>query len=382
MPSNLSVSTPPLIKREHYDYVIVGAGLFGAVFAYFAKQQGKHCLVIERRNHLAGNIYTQKIEGIDVHQYGAHIFHTSNKAVWDFVNQFVTFNRFTNSPVACYQDKLYNLPFNMNTFYQMWGVKTPQEAKDKIAEQQAKAKTSVENLEDQAIKMVGQDIYEKLIKGYTEKQWGRSCTELPASVIRRLPLRFTYDNNYFSDLYQGIPVEGYTRLVEQLLEGVEVLLNVDFLQEKSFWLEKADKVIFTGPIDEYFDYALGTLDYRHVYFKTELLPVDNFQGNAVVNYTEKDIPYTRVIEHKHFNFGTQEKTVISYEYSCEWKKGMEPYYPVGDFKNLKLYEAYVELAKKEQQVFFGGRLGTYRYYDMDKVIETAFELAQAEGLKA
>lgn len=370
------------LQQKHYDYVIVGAGLFGAVFAHFAQAQGKKCLVLDRRPHIAGNIYTEKVEGIDVHTYGAHIFHTSNKEVWDFVNQFVTFNRFTNSPVANYKGELYNLPFNMNTFYQMWGVKTPAEAKAKIAEQQqAEAREEVRNLEEQALKMVGKDIYEKLIKGYTEKQWGRACTEIPASVIRRLPLRFTYDNNYFSDLYQGIPQESYTTLVERLLEGVEVMLGVDFLTEKDSWLSLADKVIFTGPIDEYFGYTLGTLEYRHVYFETKVLDEKNFQGNAVINYTEKEVPYTRVIEHKHFNFGTQEKTVVSYEYSCEWEKGMEPYYPVGDEKNLKLYEAYVNLAKEESKVIFGGRLGTYRYYDMDKVIEQAFQIVRVEGLK-
>lgn len=369
-------------KTSAYDYIIVGAGLFGAVFAYFAKQQGKKCLVLDRRNHLAGNIYTEKVEGIDVHTYGAHIFHTSNQEVWHFVNQFVTFNRFTNSPVANHQGKLYNLPFNMNTFYQMWGVKTPKEAQEKIASQQkAEAKKEINNLEEQALQMVGRDIYEKLIKGYTEKQWGRACTEIPASVIRRLPLRFTYDNNYFSDKYQGIPEEGYTQLIEKLLEGVEVQLGVDFLVEKEKWKSLAQKIIFTGPIDEYFAYTLGTLEYRHVYFDTHILDEENFQGNAVINYTEKEIPYTRVIEHKHFTFGNQKKTVVSYEYSKEWERGMEPYYPVGDEKNLALYQAYTQLAEKESSVLFGGRLGTYRYYDMDKVIEQAFLLAEKEQLK-
>ena len=357
-------------NMKHYDYLIVGAGLFGAVFAWKAKQAGKTCLVIDVRPHIAGNIYTEKVEGIDVHRYGAHIFHTNNEEVWKFVNQFGEFNNFVNSPVANYKGKLYNLPFNMNTFYEMWGVKTPAEAEAKIQEQrEAAGIKEPKNLEEQAISLVGQDIYEKLIKGYTEKQWGRDCKELPASIIRRLPVRFRFDNNYFNAKYQGIPVDGYTRLVERMLDGIEVRLNVDYFVHKAELDGLADKIVFTGAIDRYFDYCFGALEYRRVRFETEVLDTVNYQGVAVVNYTEREVPYTRVIEHKHFVFGTQPKTVISREYSTEWKPGGEPYYPINDVKNQQLLLMYQKKAKECPDIIFGGRLGSYKYYDMDKVID-------------
>lgn len=358
-----------------YDYLIVGAGLFGAVFAHEAKKRGKNCLVIDRRLHIGGNIYTETIEGIHVHKYGAHIFHTSKKEIWDYVNQFAEFNNYVNSPVAVYKDELYNLPFNMNTFSKMWNIRTPEEAKAIIAKQIASLDIKEPaNLEEQALSLVGKDVYEKLVKGYTEKQWGRDCKELPAFIIRRLPLRFTYDNNYFNDRYQGIPVDGYTAIVEKLLEGIPVRTGVDYLKERKQYEALADRIIYTGMIDEYYEYRLGALEYRSVRFETELLDCDNYQGNAVVNYTDREIPYTRIIEHKHFEFGKQEKTVISREYSSEWKVGDEPYYPVNDRKNSELYAKYQELASAEGKVIFGGRLGAYRYYDMDQVIQAALEL--------
>ena len=364
---------------KKYDYLIVGAGLYGAVFAHEATKKGKHCLVIDKRNHIAGNIYTYECEGINVHQYGAHIFHTNNRQVWEYVNQFAEFNRYTNSPVANYKGEIYNMPFNMNTFNKMWGVITPAQAKAKIEQQKAEAGiTEPENLEEQAISLVGTDIYEKLIKGYTGKQWGRPCTELPAFIIKRLPVRFTYDNNYFNALYQGIPNGGYTKMVANILGDVEVRLGVDYLENKTELEKLAEKIVYTGPVDAYFDYQLGALQYRSVRFETEVLDTDNYQGNAVVNYTDSETPYTRIIEHKHFEFGTQEKTVISREYSTEWKPGDEPYYPVNDDKNSTLYSQYKELADKEKNVIFGGRLGEYRYYDMDKVIEAALETADKE----
>lgn len=362
-----------------FDYLIVGAGLFGAVFAHEAKKHGKRCLVVEKRNHIAGNIYTEDIEGIQVHQYGAHIFHTSNEEVWRYVNQFARFNHFVNSPIANYKGKLYNLPFNMNTFYQMWGVKTPTEAAQKI-EEQRKAAGIVEpqNLEEQAISLVGEDIYRILIKGYTEKQWGRGCRDLPASIIRRLPVRFTFDNNYFKDRYQGIPEEGYTAMVSKMLEGIEVRLNTDFLENKEELEAMADKVVFTGPIDAYFNYTYGPLNYRSVRFETEILPISNYQGVAVVNYNEREVPFTRIIEHKHFAFGAQEKTVISREYPSEWQLGVEPYYPVNDATNSALYERYKALAEMNDKVHFAGRLGQYKYFDMDKVIAEALAYAHTE----
>jgi len=364
---------------KEYDYLIVGAGLYGAVFACEARKAGRKCLVIDKRDHIAGNIYTYECEGINVHQYGAHIFHTNNKQVWEYVNQFAEFNRYTNSPVANYKGEIYNLPFNMNTFNRMWGVITPDEAKAKIEQQRAEAGiTEPKNLEEQAISLVGTDIYEKLVKGYTGKQWGRPCTELPAFIINRLPVRFTYDNNYFNALYQGIPIGGYTQMVANMLGDVEVRLETDYFNNKAEFDSMADKVVYTGPVDAYFDYRLGALQYRSVRFETEVLDTDNFQGNAVVNYTDSETPYTRIIEHKHFEFGTQEKTVISREYSAEWQPGDEPYYPVNDDKNSALYAQYKELADKEEKVIFGGRLGEYRYYDMDKVIEAALETAAKE----
>ena len=362
-----------------YDYLIVGAGLFGAVFAHEAGKKGKKCLVVDRRNHIGGNIYTEEIEGIQVHRYGAHIFHTSNKEVWEYVNRFAEFNHYINSPIAVYKDELYNLPFNMNTFSKMWNIKTPAEAKEIIDRQIADLGiTEPANLEEQALSLVGRDVYEKLIKGYTEKQWGRKCTELPAFIIRRLPLRFTYDNNYFNDRYQGIPIGGYTAIIKKLLEQADVKLGTDYLKERETYKDMADRIVFTGMIDEYFDYILGALEYRSVRFETEVLDCPNYQGNAVVNYTEREVPYTRIIEHKHFEFGTSDKTVISREYSSEWKVGDEPYYPVNDERNSSLYEKYKELAEKEKRVVFGGRLGAYKYYDMDKVILAAFELAEKE----
>lgn len=362
-----------------YDYVIVGAGLYGAIWAYEAKKAGKTCFVLERRPQVGGNIYTKEIEGIQVHQYGAHIFHTSNKEVWDYIQQFAVFNRYTNSPVAYYKGEMYNMPFNMNTFHKIWGVITPQEAKAKIEEQVARyGIDEPENLEEQAISLVGKDIYEILVKGYTEKQWGRRSTELPPEIIKRLPVRFTYDNNYFNDLYQGIPVGGYTQIIEKMLEGVEVRLNVDYLEDKESLRALGEKVVYTGPVDAYFDYQYGELTYRSVRFETEVLDIENYQGNAVVNYTEYEVPYTRIIEHKHFEFGTQAKTVISREYPVTWKRGDEPYYPVNDEKNNALYQKYRELAEKEENVIFGGRLGTYRYMDMHHVVEAALKAVQEE----
>ena len=363
-----------------YDYLIVGAGLFGAVFAHEMTEKGKKCLVIDRRNHIAGNAYTEKIEGINVHKYGAHIFHTSNERVWAYVNRFARFNNYINAPVAVYKDELYNLPFNMNTFSKMWGVKTPAEAKAIIARQvEAERIGEPKNLEEQALKLVGRDIYEKLIKGYTEKQWGRDCTELPAFIIRRLPLRFIYDNNYFNDRYQGIPEGGYTAMVEKLLDGVEVRLNTDYFEFIRENPEIAETTLYTGMIDEFFGYKLGVLEYRSVRFETEVLDTDNYQGNAVVNYTERAVPYTRVIEHKHFEFGQQEKTVISREYSSEWTQGGDPYYPVNNARNTELYARYKALADETPSVIFGGRLGEYKYYDMDKVILSALELVEKIG---
>lgn len=360
-----------------YDYLVVGAGLFGATFAYQAKQMGKTCLVIDKRDHIAGNVYTKEIEGIAVHVYGAHIFHTNSKKVWDFVTRFAEFNRFTNSPIANFKGEIYSLPFNMYTFNKMWGVITPEEAKAKIEKQVREAGvTEPKNLEEQAIRLVGTDIYEKLIKGYTEKQWGRKCVDLPAFIIKRLPVRFTYDNNYFNALYQGIPMGGYTKLVENMLDGIEVRLGVDYLADKEGLDQLAKKVIYTGPIDAYFDYKLGTLEYRSVRFETEVLDMPNFQGNAAVNYTDEETPFTRIIEHKWFEFGTQEKTVISREYSSEWSQGDDPYYPVNDEKNSALYKEYKELADQDEKVLFGGRLGEYRYYDMDAVIDSALKFSE------
>ena len=365
--------------KEHYDYLIVGAGLYGAVFAQKAMEAGKTCLVIEKRDHIAGNIYTEAVEGIQVHRYGAHIFHTNNDEVWNYVNRFATFNRYTNSPVANYKGEIYNMPFNMNTFNKMWGVITPAEAQAEIERQRAAHYVAKpKNLEEQAINLVGTDIYEKLVKHYTEKQWGRPCTELPAFIIKRLPVRFIYDNNYFNALYQGIPVGGYTAMVEKVLEGAEVRLGVDYLADKAAWDAVADKVVYTGPIDAYFGYKLGALAYRSVRFETETLDMENYQGNAVVNYTDADTPYTRIIEHKHFEFGAQPKTVISREYSAEWKVGDEPYYPVNDEANGALYQQYKALAEGEEKVLFGGRLGEYKYYDMDRVIEAALAAWKAQ----
>lgn len=362
---------------EKYDYLIVGAGLYGAVMAHELGKKGKRCLVIDRRGHIGGNVYCENVEGINVHKYGAHIFHTSNKKVWEYVNQFAEFNNYINSPVAIYKEELYNLPFNMNTFSKMWGIKTPKEAREEIARQVAETGiTEPKNLEEQGLSLVGRDVFEKLVKGYTEKQWGRDCKDLPAFIIKRLPVRFTYDNNYFNDRYQGIPVGGYTKVVEKMLEGTEVLLNADFFEFRKKNPAIAEKIIFTGMIDEYFDYKLGALEYRSVRFETEVLDCDNYQGNAVVNYTEREVPYTRIIEHKHFEFGQQEKTVISREYSSEWTVGMEPYYPVNNEQNNQLFERYKELAAKEENVIFGGRLGDYKYYDMDKVIEAALNAVE------
>ena len=360
-----------------YDYLIVGAGLFGAVFAYEATKKGKKCLVIDKRDHIAGNIYTKETENINVHQYGAHIFHTSDRKIWDYVNSFADFNNYINSPVAVYKDELYNLPFNMNTFSKMWNIKTPSEAKAIIEKQIEELNiTEPQNLEEQALSLVGTDVYEKLIKGYTEKQWGRDCKELPAFIIKRLPLRFTYDNNYFNDRYQGIPIGGYTKIVEKMLEGSDVLLDTDYFEFIKDNEGIADKVLFTGMIDEYYDFCYGHLEYRTVRFETEVLDCDNYQGNAVVNYTDREVPYTRIIEHKHFEFGKQEKTIISREYSTEWEPGMEPYYPVNNERNNDLFEKYKALADKEEKVIFGGRLGNYKYYDMDKVIIAALEAVE------
>lgn len=365
-----------------YDYLIIGSGLFGSVFARQAADAGKKVLVIDKRPNIAGNVYTEKVEGINFHKYGAHIFHTNNTEVWNYVNRFATFNRFTNSPVANYKGELYSMPFNMYTFNKMWGVVTPEEAAAKIEEQKKEITGEPQNLEEQAISLVGRDIYEKLVKGYTEKQWGRDCKELPAFIIRRLPVRLTFDNNYFNALYQGIPIGGYTKLVENLLEGIEVRLNEDYLEDKEKWNAMAEKVVYTGAIDAYFDYALGNLEYRSVRFENEILDVPNFQGNAAVNYTDKETPWTRIIEHKWFEFGKDEegndlpKTIISKEYSSEWKPGDEPYYPVNDEKNGELYQKYKALAEKEENIIFGGRLGEYKYYDMDAVIASALECAR------
>ena len=362
-----------------YDYLIVGAGLFGSIFAHEAAKRGKKCLVIEKRDHIGGNCYTQNIEGINVHKYGAHIFHTSNKVVWDYIQQFAEFNRFTNSPVARYKDELYSLPFNMLTFNKMWGVITPQEAEAKIKEQISKENiTEPKNLEEQAISLVGRDIYEKLIKGYTEKQWGRKCTELPAFIIKRLPVRYTYDNNYFYDTYQGIPIGGYTKIVEEMLEGIEVKLNCDYFDSKDELVECAKKIIFTGPIDRFYDYKFGELEYRSLRFETEVLDIENYQGNAVVNYTEFEVPYTRIIEHKHFEYGNQPKTIITKEYPDSWNRDKEAYYPINNEKNNELYDKYKELSEKDTNVIFGGRLGQNKYYDMHKVIEEALNCVREE----
>lgn len=362
----------------YYDYLVVGAGLFGAIFAREAADRGKSVLVIDKRDHIAGNIYTKEVEGINVHEYGAHIFHTNNKLVWNYINRFAEFNRYTNSPVANYNGEIYSLPFNMYTFNKMWNVVTPDEAREKIASQVEEAGiTDPKNLEEQAISLVGTDIYEKLIKGYTEKQWGRDCKDLPSFIIKRLPVRYTYDNNYFNAIYQGIPIGGYTKMVENMLEGIKVVTNTDYFEAKDE-LGEFGKVVFTGPIDAYFDYKLGALEYRSVRFETETIDTPNFQGNAVVNYTDRETPWTRIIEHKFFEFGEQPKTVISREYSSEWKHGDEPYYPVNDEKNAALYAQYKELADAEPNVIFGGRLGEYKYYDMDKVIEAALKCVEKE----
>lgn len=382
---------------KHYDYLVVGAGLFGATFAHEAKKRGKTCLVIDKRDHIAGNVYTKEEDGINVHVYGAHIFHTSDKKIWEYINQFAEFNNYINSPIAVYQDELYNLPFNMNTFSKMWNIRTPQEAKDIIASQIAELNISEpKNLEEQALSLAGRDVYEKLVKGYTEKQWGRDCKDLPAFIIKRLPLRFTYDNNYFNDRFQGIPVGGYTQIVEKMLDGIDVMCEVNFFAMRDAARGQAvekgamtgvlpdgtvvayDKILFTGQIDEYYDSKFGPLEYRSVRFETEKLDCDNYQGNAVVNYTERKVPYTRIIEHKHFEFGQQPTTIISREYSSEWKPGAEPYYPVNNEKNNALYEKYAKLAEKEGNVIFGGRLGQYKYYDMDKVLMAALACCEKE----
>lgn len=367
---------------KNYDYIIVGSGLFGATYAFRAKQKGKKCLVIEKRSHLGGNVYCENIHGINVHKYGAHIFHTNNKDVWKFVNSIVEFNRYTNSPIANYQGKLYNLPFNLNTFYQMWGIKTPEEAISKIEEQKREELYKLEklgikeprNLEEQALILIGKDIFETLIKGYTEKQWGRKCSELPAFIIKRLPVRMVFDNNYFNDKFQGIPIGGYNKLIEGLLDGIECITNTNFFENRNYWTSIAKKIVYTGPIDEYFDYCCGKLEYRTIHFEEEIKNISNFQGNAVVNYTDRSIPYTRIIEHKHFEyFGSEiEKipsTIISKEYSLEWKAGMEPYYPINDIKNNQLMDKYKELSLKDTHTIFGGRLAEYKYYDMAPIIE-------------
>jgi UDP-galactopyranose mutase len=371
-----------LIKGYHY--LIVGSGLFGATFAHLARKAGKKCLVIDKRPHLGGNLYCENVRGINVHKYGPHIFHTSNKEVWDFVNALVPFNRYTNSPVANYRGELYNLPFNMNTFHQMWGVVTPQEAQEKIAEQRAAAEAAMRadgaaeprNLEEQALLLVGRDIYEKLVKGYTEKQWGRKCSKLPAFIIRRLPVRFVYDNNYFNDKYQGVPEGGYNKLIDSMLDGIETRTDADFFADRPYWESLADKIVYTGPIDEFYGFRFGKLNYRTVHFEQEILDIPNYQGNALVNYTDAAVPWTRIIEHKHFEFGTQPKTVISREYSSEWQPGDEPYYPVNNQQNNAHYEQYRALANHELNVWFGGRLGEYKYYDMDAVIAAALDTAE------
>lgn len=364
--------------EKNYDYVLVGSGLYSGVFAYLARQQGKKCLVVEKRSHIGGNVYCEDVEGIHVHRYGAHIFHTSNKRVWQFVCGLAEFNRYTNSPVANYKGEMYNMPFNMNTFSKMWGVSTPEEARKKIEEQRASVTGEPRNLEEQAVSLVGTDIYEKLVKGYTEKQWGRDCKELPSFIIKRLPVRFTYDNNYFNDLYQGIPIGGYNVIIEKLFEGCDIETGVDYLENKSHYDGLGNKVVYTGTIDAYYGYQYGKLEYRSLKFESEVLDTENYQGVAVVNYTDRETPYTRVIEHKHFEFGTQPKTVITREYPADWKEGMEPYYPINDEKNQQLYQKYAALAGKEEYVVFGGRLGEYKYYDMDKVIESAMKKAEEE----
>lgn len=363
---------------KHYNYIFVGAGLFNATIANEALKAGKSCLVIEKRGHIAGNIYTENIEGINFHKYGAHIFHTDSKEVWNYVSQFAEFNRYTNSPVANFHGQLYNLPFNMNTFNKIWpDVITPQQAQERISEQASvMAGKTPRNLEEQAISLVGKDIYERLIKGYTEKQWGKKCTELPASIIKRLPVRLTFDNNYFNDRYQGIPIGGYTQIVEKMLKGADILLNTDFFDDREKWLSSADKIIYTGTIDRFFDYSEGELEYRSLKFETEILDCPNFQGNAVINYTSSDVPYTRIIEHKHFEFGTQPKTIITREYPADWKRGDEPYYAVNDARNSALYAKYRALSEKQDKVVFGGRLGMYKYYDMDDTVAAALDIAK------
>ena len=362
-----------------YDYLIVGTGLFGAIFAYEANKKGKKCLVIDKRSHIAGNIYTENIEDINVHKYGAHIFHTNNKEIWNYINQFAEFNRYTNSPIARYKDELYNLPFNMNTFSKLWNVYTPKEAMFKIEQEKKLAGiTQPQNLEEQAISLVGKTIYEKLVKGYTEKQWGQKATELPCFIIKRLPVRFTYDNNYFNDKYQGIPIGGYTQIISKMLKGIDIKLNYDFFEHRENLENIAEKIIFTGPIDKFYDYKFGELEYRSLRFETEVLDETNYQGNAVINYTEYEIPYTRIIEHKHFEYGTQPKTVITREYPDKWTREKEAYYPINNEKNNSLYEKYREYSKKDKNIIFGGRLGQYKYYDMDKVIEQALECVKGE----
>ena len=362
-----------------YNYLIVGTGLFGSIFAYEANKRGKKCLIIDKRSHIGGNIYTEEVEGINVHKYGAHIFHTSDKMIWDYIQQFADFNQYTNSPIAIYKDEVYNMPFNMNTFSRLWNIKTPKEAKEIIEKQKEESGiTEPKNLEEQAISMVGKDIYEKLVKGYTGKQWGRPCTELPSFIIKRLPVRFTYDNNYFNDLYQGIPIGGYTKIIEKMLTGIDTKLNYDYFEHRDELNQIADKIVFTGMIDQFYDYKFGTLEYRSLRFETEVLDEENYQGNAVVNYTEYDIPYTRIIEHKHFEFGNQPKTIITKEYPSKWEKGDEPYYPMNDEKNNTLYAKYKELADQENNVIFGGRLGQYKYYDMHNVIAEALKCVDKE----
>lgn len=365
---------------QKYDYLIVGTGLFGSIFAYEANKKEKRCLVIDKRSHVGGNIYTENIEGINVHKYGAHIFHTSNKEVWEYINQFAEFNRYTNSPVARYKDELYNMPFNMNTFNKLWGVVTPAEAKAKIEQERKEAGiTEPKNLEEQAISLVGKTIYEKLVKGYTEKQWGQKATELPSFIIKRLPVRFIYDNNYFRDIYQGIPIGGYTKIIEKMLEGIEVKLNCDFFEHKEKLENMAEKIVFTGPIDQFYDYQFGELEYRSLRFETEILEEENYQGNAVVNYTEYEVPYTRIIEHKHFEYGeSNPKTIVTREYPDQWTRDKEPYYPINNERNNNLYRKYKELADKDVKVIFGGRLGQYQYYDMDKVILEALNCVKQE----
>ena len=366
---------------EKYDYLIVGAGLFGSVFAYEANKRGKKCLVIEKRDHIGGNVYTENIENINVHKYGAHIFHTSNKEIWNYVNKFAEFNRYTNSPIANYKGEIYNMPFNMNTFNKLWGVITPNEVMEKIEEEKTTSNIKEpKNLEEQAIKLIGNTIYEKLVKGYTEKQWGKKAKELPTFIIKRLPVRFTYDNNYFNDVYQGIPVGGYTKIVEKMLDGIEIKLNCDFFKEKDYFEGIADKIIFTGMIDQYYNYRFGELEYRSLRFENEILDQENYQGNAVVNYTDFETPFTRIIEHKHFEFGNQSKTVITREYPEKWSRDKEPYYPINNDKNNVLYEKYKSIAEKEKKVIFGGRLGQYQYYDMHRVIEEALKCLKKEKL--